>query len=246
MQAWSSVNPSNLVTLQSTVIFSVGATGSPPFDYQWFKDGQPLSGQTGAQLILTNTTEGDSGDYAVVVGNDAGTNSVLPITLTVSGPPRAPEIVTPPSGRGVMAGHPLKLTVAAEGTTPLFYQWHLNNGLISGATNAAYVVEAATPAHAGFYTVNITNLIGSRNTLTNPALVSVVDLRMADDLSSAHLCLAGPTGQWYRVEHTDSPHLPQTWQLWQFSPIHQSPMSFFDYDVPFHPRRFYRAIPVSP
>jgi hypothetical protein len=39
---------------RGAVSFTVVATGTPPLNYQWRKDGQPLTGQTSATLTLVN------------------------------------------------------------------------------------------------------------------------------------------------------------------------------------------------
>lgn len=61
------------VTAGQNVSFSVTATGTAPFSYQWRKDGVNLADQTGAVLTLTNVVRGQSGLYSVTVTNAAGT-----------------------------------------------------------------------------------------------------------------------------------------------------------------------------
>lgn len=55
-----------------TVTLTVTATGVPPLTYQWFHDGMPLTGQSGATLTLTNVQLSDLGEYSVEVGNLGG------------------------------------------------------------------------------------------------------------------------------------------------------------------------------
>lgn len=58
------------VTDQSTVTFAVGAEGSPPVKYQWFRDGVALGGATNAVLSLPHVTYADQGAaFKVIVSN---------------------------------------------------------------------------------------------------------------------------------------------------------------------------------
>lgn len=49
--------------------FEVFVHGSRPFSYQWFKNGEPLVGETTGSLELTDITEESSGTYSVRVSN---------------------------------------------------------------------------------------------------------------------------------------------------------------------------------
>lgn len=53
-----------------TITLSVAASGIAPLRYQWFKDGQTISGATEAALILRNVKAGDAGLYWARVSND--------------------------------------------------------------------------------------------------------------------------------------------------------------------------------
>ncbi|MCX6927825.1 MAG: VWA domain-containing protein [Verrucomicrobia bacterium] len=67
----------------TNVSFSVMATGTPPFSYQWQFNGAILPGATGPLLLLTNVTKSLSGNYTAIVGNAAGsvTSSVAVLTV---------------------------------------------------------------------------------------------------------------------------------------------------------------------
>ncbi|HHY84893.1 MAG TPA: hypothetical protein GYA07_05080 [Verrucomicrobia bacterium] len=55
-----------------TVTFSVTAFGTPPFHYQWTRNGTNLVGANESVLVLTNLQLSDAGTYSVVVSNDYG------------------------------------------------------------------------------------------------------------------------------------------------------------------------------
>lgn len=71
----------------------------------------------------------------------------------------------------VVAGRTARFSVSADGSAPFSYQWFKNNAPIAGAVGNTYVIEAATAADAGTYTVSVSNAAGS--TLSDPAVLTV-------------------------------------------------------------------------
>jgi hypothetical protein len=70
--------------------FSVGATGSPPFDYQWRFGGTNLQGGVSNHYTVTNARIADIGAYSVIISNEGGTKtsasaflSVLPVVKEI-------------------------------------------------------------------------------------------------------------------------------------------------------------------
>lgn len=53
-----------------------------PCSYQWFKDGQVLSGATNATFVLDYFLEGDAGTYHVVANNDNTTVTSRSVAIT--------------------------------------------------------------------------------------------------------------------------------------------------------------------
>ena len=79
--------------------FKVVAGGTPPFTYQWFFNGNPLTNQISDTLTLTNVQTSQSGNYTVTVSNSAGSITSQPATLNVQeiGAPIV-TIVSPTNG----------------------------------------------------------------------------------------------------------------------------------------------------
>lgn len=77
----------------STVQFSVVATGEPPFSYQWRRNGVPLAGQTQAALSISAPLTA-AGDYSVVVSNEFSGVISLPAHLTVLPDAAPPQVVS--------------------------------------------------------------------------------------------------------------------------------------------------------
>lgn len=76
-------------------------------------------------------------------------------------PRSAPSIAQHPQSQGVAIGGNATFSVTAAADPAPSYQWKLNGGAITGATNASLAVSPAQAAHAGAYTVVVTNSFGS-------------------------------------------------------------------------------------
>ncbi len=143
----------------ATVTFSVTATGTQPFSYQWKKNGTDISGATSASLTLNAVSLSSAGNYTVAVTNVAGSVTSATALLTVNAV--APSITTPPAAQTVNVGSNATFSVVATGTAPLAYQWQKGTTDIPGATSASYTVANAQTADAGNYRVVVSNSAGS-------------------------------------------------------------------------------------
>jgi hypothetical protein len=119
----------------STVTFQVGVSGTPPFRYQWLRNGQVLdpSSPGSATLTLANVQARDAGYYSVRVFNDASPDGVLSAEalLNVLGPL---EVVEPPPSVVVQPGADVRLRVIVAGNPPIRYQWTLNGMVLPNQT----------------------------------------------------------------------------------------------------------------
>src|SRR5688572_17549919 len=66
-----------------TVKLAVTTDGTPPFTYQWLKNGQLMPQETGALLTIENATLEHAGNYECVVKNSAGNKTSQPIKLVI-------------------------------------------------------------------------------------------------------------------------------------------------------------------
>ncbi|MEO6036235.1 MAG: immunoglobulin domain-containing protein [Verrucomicrobiota bacterium] len=138
--------------------FSVEATGTSPFAYQWRLNGTNLTGKTTAALMLTGIQPADVGGYSVVVTNVAGSITSSVASLLVLSPQ---SIATQPVNLTVGLGQDAVFSVSASGTAPLIYQWKFNGEPLSGATNSQYNLTDARAVDLGNYSVFVTNSYGS-------------------------------------------------------------------------------------
>ncbi len=143
--------PANqLVTVGQTATFSVTASGTAPFSYQWLKNNSNIGGATTASYTTSAATVGDSGaKFNVVVSNSAGSVTSAAATLTVNAAAAAPAITTQPANQIVGIGQTATFSVTATGTAPLSYQWQKNSVNINGATAASYTTPATVAGDTG-------------------------------------------------------------------------------------------------
>ncbi len=167
--------PQSLTVVKGqTATFSVGASGTSPFSYQWSLKGTALPGATNATLTLTNASASDAGNCKVVVMNSAGSATSAVASLTVLLPP---TIATQPFGQSATVGQNLAFTVTVNGTSPFAYQWSRNGTPLPGATGSTLTLNNVQTSDAANYTVVITNVAG---TVTSAAAV----LTVTDPLSA--------------------------------------------------------------
>jgi hypothetical protein len=79
--------------------------------------------------------------------------------------PSAPVIYLQPTNQTIIASQTVTMTVGAYGTAPLGYQWSFGGSPIGAATNSSLVLTNVQQTQAGSYTVQVTNIVGSTNSL---------------------------------------------------------------------------------
>jgi Immunoglobulin domain len=166
------------VTVGQAATFTVTATGTAPFTYQWYKGGVAISGATSNSYTTPATVSTDNGSlYSVTVTNSAGITTSAPATLTVAAGgttvnPTAPTITGQPVGQTITVGQTATFTVTATGTGPISYQWYKGGVAVSGATSSSYTTPPTVSGDNGsLYTVAVT---GTAGTVTSaPATLTV-------------------------------------------------------------------------
>lgn len=139
---------------------NVTAQGTGPLSYQWYRNGQALTGATSKWYSRSAMLPEDAGTYTVIVTSPYGSVTSAPIVLTLL-PGQAPVVQTQPSSVTYDYGASLYLYVYANGVGPLLYQWYKDGVLLNGATSSSLSRYNATPADSGSYSVVISNAFGS-------------------------------------------------------------------------------------
>jgi hypothetical protein len=171
--------PSQVVLVGSNAVFIAQATPTANetiTGYTWLMSTNglspfnPIPGATTAICTLTNVQTSDGGSYYAKVTYNSGTTNGLTsaspaVTLTVHDQAR---ITAQPQGGFIRtAGTSASFSVSALGLAPLAYQWRLNgknlvdNGRITGATNANLSLTNLVTTDSGSYDVVVTNLYAS-------------------------------------------------------------------------------------
>ena len=73
------------VPFSSQASFSCLASGNPQPDIQWFKDGSPISGETGSMLVIARVTLSDRGFYHCTATNTEGSDTSAQAVLNIQG-----------------------------------------------------------------------------------------------------------------------------------------------------------------
>jgi RHS repeat-associated protein len=218
------LNPTNLTVAQgSNAIFTVTASGSTPFSYQWRKNGTNLSdtntswGSTNSgsatwQLKIANVSTNDAASYTVIVNNACGSaTSSPPATLTVTNQFLPPSINTQPTNQTVIQGSnaTFNVTISTNSTLPLSYQWNFNGTNISWATNATLTLTNVQPDQAGNYAVLVTNIAGSVLSSNATLTVNVPPVIITQPIN---LTITYGQQAAYSVQATGAPPLQYQWK----------------------------------
>lgn len=132
------------------VVLSVVVAGTPPFKYQWSRNGlnswwaNGITGTDTPTLRLPQAVPGDVGEYLLKITNRDGSILSAPISLAL----RTGTITT---STAPVVGGSVTLTAALEGSTG--YQWRLNGSILSGATNATLTLSELSRSNNGLYDV---------------------------------------------------------------------------------------------
>lgn len=212
------------VAFGSSHDFVVKVAGTPPFNFEWRKDGQTISSGQEPDLHLNLLTPHDSGQYSIIVSNAHGqiTSEALLSVL----PAEAFRIVEEPSDTTQLQGHPASMAVKVESQQPVSYAW-FHQGRCITATNGPtlsfpqlgtndageYHVEMRTPtalvrsrtAHVRVIPINPPQLLSA------PAHQEALILGSPTTLTCTPVGWGGLTCRWYRndqlIPGAQDPHL---------------------------------------
>lgn len=167
-----------------TASFSVTASGTEPLSYQWQKlpsggSWGNIDGATSSIYTTPTLVAGDDGNqYKCAVSNSCGNVESDAATLTVK---TAASIISHPLGQAKFVGETATFSVTASGSSPLSYQWQINDGSswvdIDGAQDSSYttpVLEAADDGNQ--YRCKVSNDCGEE---TSNAAILIIDTEIS-------------------------------------------------------------------
>ena len=123
--------------------FSITAEGQGDLNYQWFKNGIPLTHQTASNLLLSQTTDGDLGSYHCQVTGFCGTAITEAAELNFG---TATQITKQPTAGNVCLGNSLEIEVEAVGSGTLNYVWFID-GVPQTQNSPKLLIDVVTSPH---------------------------------------------------------------------------------------------------
>lgn len=148
---------------QGWIPFEFETAGSFPQNYQWLRNGTPITGATQKQFSLAAVKPADEGDYSVAISNAFGEITSVGEKLTVL--PAVLPVLSRASDtfRPYNEGTTLDFTAPQIrfGSAPFRYQWEKDGVPLPGATGERLVIQRAIYADSGDYRVVVSNAAGA-------------------------------------------------------------------------------------
>jgi hypothetical protein len=146
------------------------------------------------------------------------------------------RIIQQPLSVSINTGGTVILSVLAQGTDPITFQWRKNSQPIENATANTLTLTNVTLDSAGDYDVVITNPNGP---LTSDK--ATVTVHFADVRFYAGVSLRGNIGDKFSVEYQDQIDPSGEWHLGSNVTLTETESVWYDRESANHTNRFYRA-----
>jgi sugar lactone lactonase YvrE len=193
----------------ATATFSVAATGTAPLTYQWFKNGEAITGANAATLTLANIQAGSFGNYSVRVSNSVGAVTSGSAILVVNLPP---AITSQPRSQAALVGSTVTLLVITSGDPAPTYQWRQNGVAIAGATGSTLTLTNVQAANAGNYDVTVTNPLGTVSSSLAQLTVTTASTSPVITSSPASRTVVAGRSVSFSVQATGVPAVAYQWR----------------------------------
>jgi len=148
----ASISPlsASILVGQSVTFTSTVSGGQPPYNYQWYLDGSPVSGATSSTWTFIPSSVGN---YLVRLRvTDNYTSVAWSNNAPVSVGPNVSVSIYPTSVIMDVGQVQVFSSTVSGGTSPYFCQWFLNGSQVSGATSPAWSFSPTLP---GNYTITL-------------------------------------------------------------------------------------------
>ena len=149
----------------STASFSTVASGTPPFYYQWTKEGTAITDATNSSYNVPSVNAADAGTYCVEVTGACNTVTNC-ATLSVTGATSA----TPLSDMTKFVGQSVTFSTTASGTGPFTFVWFKDGAVLGGSVSNSLTIGNLSLSDSGVYCVSLS---GACNSVTNCARLTV-------------------------------------------------------------------------
>jgi beta-galactosidase len=211
---------STSVTAGFPATFTVAASGSGTLSYQWNVNGSPVAGATGTTYTTPATTLDESGEsISVTVTSSFGTVTSNLVTLTVDAAINV-AITTQPASQTVVVGQSATLTVAANGSPQLNYQWFENGVQVASGPQNSYTTPVLTATGTdNFYVIVSNPLNQAQSSMAVLTVVAPTAVSFTSQPASEIVAVNQPV----QLTAVVAGSAPYTYQ-WQFTPTGGSPI----------------------
>jgi hypothetical protein len=229
---------SQVVSLHGAVAFDSSAQSIPAATYQWQFNGEYIPGANGSSLVITNVGTNRLGDYSVVASNPYSIVTSAVATLLMS-----PSFQTPFVGTTAIWGKDATLSVLAQGSGQLTYQWFKDGVAINSGTNSSLLFPSVLLTDGGLYSVVVTSTLGS---VTNTPAQLVVNPANISLGLYAGITVDGVPGFTYGIQYSSDLTDTNSWVTLTNLTLTQPVEVWMDPSVDVHAagsvKRFYRVI----
>ena len=195
------------VLIGGTVSLSASGTGTAPLGRQWQFNGVNLPGATNNPFVITNAQLAQSGNYTALLTNAyaAVTSAVAAVVIY-----QPPTIIVPPVSILATQGFTAILSVYAEGSTPISYQWRRFGVDVPSPYGNLLVLANVQTNQTGEYTVVISNTYGA---VTSAVATITVGVRAGFDTQPVSVITTQGFGASFSVATHGNPPLHYQWRL---------------------------------
>lgn len=151
--------------------FSVTAVADGDLEYQWHFNGQPVAtAPNGPEWNINPVDPANAGDYFVDVVGTGGSQRSASVSLGILTPTR---ILTPPFSVSAAPGSEVVLSVAADGSGPLVYQWFHNDEAVADSNSPTLSISNVSASDSGNYRAQVSGPGGEA--LSSVAVVTILE-----------------------------------------------------------------------
>ena len=185
------------VSVGANVTFTVAATGTGPFTYQWQKNGSPISGATSSSLSLSSVQSSDAANYSAVVKDANGLTTTSSAAALAVSPVLSSQTITFSPIGNVAINVPVSLKATSSSGLPVSFAVQSGNATITGGstltvldTNPVTVV-ASCPGNGTYNAApNVTQTVTAVSSGNLPSITTQPASQAANAGTSATLGVA--------------------------------------------------------
>lgn len=192
-------HPTNIETNAGLeVCLRVRAAGLPRPKYQWFFNGNPITGAREPTFRIPAVLESHSGEYSVQVSNFFAVLTSSSAVVRVHTNEFAPVAVLPSTNCVAFDGRKAKFKVVATGYPLPTLQWFTNGLPITGATNDSIRLVGVSLSQSGAkISVQVSNRLGSTNVAAHLTVLPLPNLQITEVMPTI-------SGDWFELTNFDT------------------------------------------